>query len=119
VDATGIPFKFTVSVDSRGAPGLFFGRYAPDDSSLPERLAASLQRKASKLSRYKESGFTTILLIESNDFVLMNWPDMLEALRNASGHRLPERVDQLWFAEADRGLAPIFRDFSSLICRGD
>ena len=74
----GIPFTLWVFKSSTGRPGLIFSRTAPHDNTLPYRLRNQLNRKAEKLAPYKEKGYTTILLFESNDIALMDEILMLE-----------------------------------------
>jgi len=107
-EAPGIPFEFWVSKESDRPPCLRFYREKPDDPSFQNRFRDFLNRKAEKLAPYKEDGWTTILLVESYDFALMDESTILEAI----GKKMPENVDQLWYAdtslEADLG----FYDFT-------
>jgi len=56
--------------------GLYFCRFAPDDRTLPHHIRTQLDGKAQKLQSYKQAGYTTMLLVESNDIALMN-PHMM------------------------------------------
>ncbi len=100
-NALGIPFEFKVSKASGRKPGVYFARFVPLDNSLPERIRKQLRRKAQKLLPYKTEGYVTILLVESNDFALMNLSIMLNAIRSGFIHCLPEGINQIWYAETD------------------
>jgi len=111
----GIPFGFRVNKSSHRAPGLFFSRSAPEDDSLPERLRTQLERKAPKLMPYKQEGYTTILLVESEDIALMNEDLMLDGIRRAFAKCPPEGVDQLWYADTTIPEKLLFYDFTESI----
>lgn len=100
----GIPFELKIRKASNRTPGLFFSRFEPPDNSLHIRIASQLERKAKKLLPYKEIGYITIILVESNDFALMNLGKMLTGIRNAFARSLPQGVDQIWYAETDTDL---------------
>jgi len=103
-DAPGIPFEFTVRKVGDRMPGVYFSRFEPPDNSLPERIRKQLERKARKLLPYKRKGYATILLVEANDFSLMNLSKMLNAIRSGFAQRLPEGINQIWYAETDTDL---------------
>ncbi len=95
----GVPFTLHVSKASDRMAGIFFARFAPDDKSLPERIRKQFDIKASKLCKYKENKYITILLVESDDLALMNEVIMLDAIRKAYLIGLPYGVDQIWFVD--------------------
>lgn len=103
-DAPGIPFKLMVRKVGGRMPGVYFSRLEPLDNSLPDRIRKQLEGKARKLLPYKKKGYTTILLVESNDFSLMNLSKMLNAIRSGFAQRLPEGTNQIWYAETDTDL---------------
>lgn len=103
-DAPGIPFKFKVRKVVGRMQGVYFSRLEPLDNSLPDRIRKQLEGKARKLLPYKKKGYTTILLVESNDFSLMNLSKMLNAVRSGFAQRLPEGTNQIWYAETDTDL---------------
>jgi len=79
------------------------------------RAGKQIDRKMKKLLRYKADGFTTVLLLESQDMALMNAHKMREAVRLGIGGRLPNGLDHLWYAE-DHG--ETFFDFTAAITDG-
>jgi len=111
----GIPFEFHVVKRRSRRPGLYFSRFAPDDSTLPGRIRAQLDRKAQKLRPYKQAGYTTILLVESNDIALMNPHKMLEAIRVGFSRCLPDGVDQVWYADTAIPGECSFHDFTKAV----
>lgn len=109
------PFAINVSKFNIGKDGIFFGRHTPSDYKLEERLKDLISRKARKLDLYLE--FTRILILESNDFSLMNPSIMAEALKKTLESKLPQGVDELWFADNSIEEFPEFHDFSAVIKR--
>jgi len=106
------PFGITVSKFNIGKDGIFIGRHISPDDTLHERLKELISRKAKKLDLYQKIEFTRILLLESNDFSLMNPFIMSEALQNALGGKLPQGVDAIWFADNSIDKYPEFHDFT-------
>lgn len=90
-------------------------RPAQDDETLPQRVGLQITRKMKKLRRYKVEGYTTVLILETQDIALMNQHKMLEAVREGLAGAIPEGLDQLWFTEA-RGV--FFFDFTRPIATG-
>ena len=86
-----------------------------DDETLPQRVGHQITRKMKKLRRYKDEGYSTVLIPETQDQSLMNQHKMLEAVRQGLGGLMPEGLDQLWFTEA-RGA--YFFDFAKPIRAG-
>lgn len=114
---TGIPFEFHVTKKSSDRNGLFFGRFVPNDQSFPHRLRGKLAQKVDKLSRYKEKGKTTILLVESDDIALMNDGIMWDGLRIAYPEGMPEGVDEIWYADTSIPEEIIFTDMTKAVVR--
>lgn len=109
----GIPFSLHVIKASDRAPRIIFGRFSPEDKTLPIRIFKQFERKAQKLSKYQDKGFTTILLIESEDLALMDDMLMLESIKVAYPEKLPVGVDKLWFADTSIQNAIEFSDFTT------
>lgn len=108
-DIPGVPFPIHARKSSTRRPGVFFGRYRPDDDTLPARLKQIMDRKAGKLLQYQQGGKVTILLVESEDLALMNESAMLDSIRTACSGGLPHGVDQVWYADTS---IPEFVEFS-------
>lgn len=96
-DVPGVPFPLHVTKASDRPPAVIFGRFAPNDDTLPDRLRAQFKRKAKKLSKYP--AMTKILLVESEDMALMNHADMQVAICQAFPDGLPLGVDEIWYAD--------------------
>jgi hypothetical protein len=106
------PFDFLVHKASDQTPRLSFGRFAPEDKSLPLRIREQLDRKINKLKPYKEKGRITILLIETSDIALMNEDILLQAIKDGYEGIFPESVDQVWYADTSIPSASEFIDFT-------
>lgn len=111
-EAPGIPFEFRVNKVTAARHGVIFSRLAPDNSDLPDRVRDQLSKKAEKLAPYKGDGYTTVLLVESEDIALMNESKMLEAIWTASSGSLPAGVDQVWFADTSIPSELLFHDLT-------
>lgn len=111
-DIPEIPFEFHATKRKSNRTGLLFSRFAPDIKMLPDRLREQLDRKAGKLSRYKDEGKTTILLVESGDIALMDDSIMWDSLRQAYHSGLPRGVDQVWFADTSIREEILFTDMT-------
>ncbi|WAC06805.1 MAG: hypothetical protein OS130_11160 [Thermodesulfobacteriota bacterium] len=112
-----IPFEFYAAKRSSSLTGLLFGRFAPHDQTLPDRLREQLDRKIKKLSPYKVRNKTTILLVESDDIALMNDGIMWEGLRSAYPDGLPQGLDQIWFADTSIPEEILFIDMTQAVVR--
>lgn len=108
----GVPFPIHLWKQSDRPPGLFFGRLKPDDETLSERIREQLNKKARKLASYHSRGKTTVLLVESPDWVLMNESKMLKGIREAFPAGLPPGVDQIWYADSFPNSSVHFWDFT-------
>ena len=95
----GVPFRLHVKKASNRPPGIFLGRFEPEDETLPDRVREQFDRKANKLSKYHVSGKTTVLLIENDDIALMNEGRLRDAIQKAYPNDLPQGVDQVWYAD--------------------
>ena len=111
-DIPGIPFSLHIMKASDRDPRIIFGRFSPADETLPDRIFEQFERKAQKLSKYRDKGFTTILLVESDDLALMDDILMLESIKTAYPKELPGGVDKLWFADTSIKSAIEFVDFT-------
>lgn len=112
-----IPFSFRATKKSSDHPGLSVGRFAPDTRSLPSRLREQLDRKATKLSRYKDSGKITILLVEADDIALMDDSIMWDSLKQAYPSGPPDGIDQVWYADTSIPEEVLFTDMTKAMAR--
>ena len=109
----GVPFKLHVDKKIDFPPGLFFARFPLEDSTLADRIKEQGNRKAKKLAKYQNLGKTTVLLIESYDFALMNPNIMLQGICNAYPNGLPSGVDKIWYVDTSIPDYIRFTDFTS------
>lgn len=116
-DVPEVPFEFYANKRNSNRTGLLFGRFAPNDKTLPDRLREQLDRKIEKLSRYKGQNKTTILLVESDDIALMNDGIMWDGLRSAYPNGLPQGLDQIWFADTSIPEEILFTEMTQAVVR--
>jgi hypothetical protein len=115
IKLTSMPFTLNINKSSSSKPGLFLSRFVPeDDHSLPRRVGESIQRKAKKLVQYKEKGYRTLLIIESDDLALMNTEKMARAVKTGCPDGKPAWVDEIWFVDTSIETEPEFYDFTNL-----
>jgi hypothetical protein len=109
----GVPFRLRRSKARGHRPGLLFGRFDPGDDTLSARIRELLLRKANKLLKYRGSGETMVLLVDSEDIALMNESKMLTAVRKSFPAGSPPGVDQIWYADTSIPSEICFRDLTS------
>jgi hypothetical protein len=95
--------------------GVFLRRLVPEDDTLVQRVRKQVERKMKKLRRYKAEGHTTVLILETQDIALMNQHKILEAVREAVVGKMPDGLDQIWYAEA---VGYVFFDLTGPITTG-
>jgi hypothetical protein len=104
IELPGVPFRLTVMKWTGGVGGIYFGRFDPGDTTLPQRIKELCERKVKKLAPWSgkenRSGkrCQTVLLLESDDIAMMNHIKMAESIRAAYPGGRPSGVDQLWYA---------------------
>ena len=109
----GIPFELHVNKEIGSPLGVRFGRFAPNDNTLADRIKMQCNRKAKKLAKYQGSGKITVLLIESYDIALMHPSIMLKGLRKAYSNGILPGVDKIWYADTSIPDYIRFTDFTS------
>ena len=76
----GVPFRFTIHKHDSQSPVFTVGRWAPEEKVINAELVQifknALQDKDDQLRRYHETGATTILILESDDFSLVDRSDL-------------------------------------------
>ena len=109
-DIPGIPFRLHVTKASDRRPAVVFGRFAPSDDTLPNRIREQFTRKADKLAKYPT--MVKILLVETDDIALMNEVEMLNAICQAFPDGLPSGIDQVWYVDTSIPSDIEFSDFT-------
>lgn len=105
-DVAGVPFPIEIDKDSDpGRPhGIYPQRYAPPDNEETDQLAArwapQLARKATKVAKYKDRGYTTVVLVTTEDVGLMSLGKMRASVRQAFSNGRPAGVDEIWCMDA-------------------
>jgi len=112
-----IPFKFWVKKDKNRHHGLYLARTSPTDDSLPDRIKELFDRKAEKLHNYKNKSYTTILLVESDDIALMNEVYLITSICKAYKGKLPNCIDQIWYADTTIENELEFRELTEYVIK--
>ncbi len=113
----GIPFEFRAVKKKSDRNVLLFARFVPDDKTFSNRLRKKLAQRIDKLSRYKNKGMSTILLVESDDIALMNDGIMWDGLKAAYPDGMPEGVDEIWFADTSIPEEIVFTEMTEAVIR--
>lgn len=94
----GVPFLITIWKDS--GKGFRVSRWAPPDieAELVEITASALVDKNDQLSEYRAAGAETVLILESDDMALVNWPMLYRAFLAAYQCVPTPNIDQVWMA---------------------
>lgn len=94
----GVPFEVTL-YRWTGRDGKFqIARFCPADltNQRTEVISQALISRGAKVARYRNSGFRTILILESNDISLANASDIgqsfVNAMKKADSVKLPDEV---------------------------
>lgn len=93
----GIPFHFEVD-RNEDRSGLV--RWAPRVNRVEElakRIKSTLEKKKGQLARYKQQGFRTMLILESEDIALVGHIEVYKAFLLASEFTHVEPFDCVWF----------------------
>jgi len=96
---SGVPFSFTVDKDSNRHPYISIVRSYSSESDSNADLKEQIDSKLTKLEDYASKGYLTVLLIESNDFMLINEYVLIDALKDAYEGNLPINVSQIWYGD--------------------
>ncbi|MDZ7723245.1 MAG: hypothetical protein U5R06_10680 [candidate division KSB1 bacterium] len=115
IDIKELPFIFWIKKDKNRHHGLFICRNVPEDKSLSKRIKKLLDRKVDKLLKYNSDGYTTILLIESDDIALMNENILIASICESYHGKLPDNVDQIWYADTTIKDKLLFIDLTETI----
>ena len=100
IDMPDTTLRCTGIKEATRPPAVILYRPFQEDSTLAQRVGQQITRKMKKLRRYKGEGYSTVLILETQDQSLMDQHKMLEAVRDATGGAIPDGLDQLWFTEA-------------------
>ena len=111
-----VPFAFEIE-KSGEHPGIIFSRVVKEtDDVLIDTIGEKVPEKARKLAPYQSRGFTTVLLLETDDLAMMNHIRTTEALdTNFEGGSVPG-VDRIWYADTTLGISEAhFYDLTAFI----
>lgn len=105
----GVPFPVDIACHE-GRPGCYVMRIAPNNrfQELEEIILEALKRKINQLEPYKRDKYPTILLLDSNDIVLMNHNNFARAFEQAAKRIDLENLDEIYYCETYRAPVWIF-----------
>lgn len=96
-----VPFELRIEKVSNEPPALIFSRsFNKGKETLESSIGPLVQKKAKKLAPYVQNGMVGILLIQTEDIAFMNRVRFAEAIRASFPIKLPDGVDQIWYADA-------------------
>lgn len=110
-DVDGLPYQIQYSKLPSSNPGLYFLRGIFHDGNLDDRIRKSVTRKSAKLRPYG-ADHTTILLLEFNNYALINEHKARRAVQNGLRGRLPDGVNRIWYADTSILDNVLFTDFT-------
>jgi hypothetical protein len=68
------------------------------ESHLENNMAQAIREKRGQLGSYRRQGLSTILLLDSDEFVLTNRDSLAEAFRGAAARETPDEFDEVFLA---------------------
>lgn len=94
----GVPCEVWVSKTPSERPGCFVGRILPkdQDAELNDEALRALQAKSKQFGRFKENGFYTILLLDTDDFSSLNEHMLANAFSLAIGQCDITSIDEVY-----------------------
>lgn len=121
----GVPFEVYLkrelhwSSDGRHDGRLMISRFAPRELETlrPERMTTALNKKCPKLSKCKQAGARTVLILEDGDISLSNHIIVAETIEAISASRtdLPDEIWLVWPHNTTWMVIPIYKD-SVFLC---
>lgn len=97
----GVPFPVLISrrKDPKD-PACYVMRVPPGslESHLENNMAQAIREKRGQLGSYRRQGLSTILLLDSDEFVLTNRDSLAEAFRRAAARETPDEFDEVFLA---------------------
>lgn len=100
ITVEGVPFPLTVQKPASSSHGLFLVRSVGEDLDFPERLQSQIDRKALKLTKYRDCCNLLVLLIDNDDIANMSRGKMIKAVEELYPHCLPSGLDRIWYADS-------------------
>ncbi len=97
----GVPFPVWITRrKSPRQPGCYVMRLAPRDleTHMVNNMARAIREKSEQIAPYRRQGFVTILLLDSDEFVLTNEDSLAQAFRTAADRESPEGFDEVYIA---------------------
>jgi len=99
----GVPFKVSLHRWSTSDGRFFIARFAPEDLKIlrRKRIKFALENKCPKLhdAKKNDSKIRSVLILESNDIALSNYPDIGKALVEAISEFAYHKPDEIYLVE--------------------
>ncbi len=111
VTLQGFPFRVRISRHRKSAgPVCLVMRFAPNDvvADLARVLPDVIVKPNKQLTSYKHDGYPTILLLDTDDFVLITRPQVAEAFARWAAQSQFVAIDEVFVAETCRKPAWIY-----------
>ncbi len=112
----GVPFEVYLKHEAHWSSGsqLKISRFAPKelDTLRYERMTMALNKKCPKLTKCKQAGPRTVLILEDGDISLSNHVIVTETLEAVSANRtdLPDEIWLIWPHDAEWMVIQIYND---------
>ena len=97
----GVPFPVMITRrEDYGRPACYAMRIEPDhlETHLENNMIMAITKKRDQLAPYKAQGYPTILLLDSDEMVLVNWIDLAGAFRKAADRETLVECDEVFVA---------------------
>jgi hypothetical protein len=98
----GVPFRVWITRRrSPRDPGCYVMRTAPGDleAHMVDNMTSVIREKSEQLAPYRRDNLATILLLDSDEFVLTDRDSLAQAFRTAAERETPEEFDEVFIAQ--------------------
>lgn len=105
-----LPFNISISIRKSDNPGVRFHIGVQENGdTFDQRLYDIAERKIKKLQSYKPKGYSLILLVENDDFSLMNADKIHSSIQRRLS--LFNQVDEVWHVDSTLSQKPEYFHF--------
>ncbi len=93
-------FKFKIIKKEWGIIRISIGRDIPSDETFPDRFNKRILDKSLKFTKYGDSSWKKIILIENDDIQLMSEDKIYKAINNVDFEIMNYHVDEIWYGDS-------------------
>ncbi len=116
INISEVPFELRIDKVFDEPSALIFSRsFNKGKETLESSVGPLIERKAQKLVPYTQKGMVGILLVQTEDIAFMNKVRFAEAIMASFPIKIPDGVDQIWYADATIRPYVSFYDITALI----